>query len=58
MNLTDTLTHIGKGASGIVASQVATSIDPTQTASIVHTIVQVIIGLVTLWGLLKKKKTV
>lgn len=56
MNLTDSLTHVAKGTTGIVASQVATTIDPSDTAAIIHTITQTIILLVTLWGLLKKKK--
>lgn len=48
------------GSSGLTASAVTPEIIPQNldTAGITQTIIQIIIGIVTLFGLLKKKKTV
>lgn len=51
------LLTIMKGATGLLASEVAQQIpDPTQLESIGKLILQVIITLVTIWSLVKKKK--
>lgn len=44
------------GALGITGVQIAGSIDPSDLPKLGQSIIQVIIALVTLWGLLKKKK--
>ena len=53
------LTHFLKGAGGIVGVEIAGVVDntdPSQIAEIGGVVIQVIIGIVTLWGLLKPKK--
>lgn len=56
-NLTDTITTIGIGGTGIAAAHVMNAIDPSVIQSVVNIAVQILIGLVTLWGLFAKKKS-
>lgn len=44
------------GAAGAAASLGSGSIDPDQISAIAQVIVQLIIGVATLWGLFRKKK--
>ena len=64
----DTLKTIAKGTAGIVATSfsdtlthaattTAQSIDPSTVTTIIDIIIKIAIGIVTLWGIFKGKKS-
>lgn len=59
--LKDTISKIAVGSAGIVSSEAVPSVIDTvvnQPSEVVSIIVQIIIGIATLFGLFKKKKVV
>ena len=54
--MTDTLKTIALGSAGILGVEVSQVIPPETISQIIQTVIQVLIGIATIWGLLRKNR--